>query len=684
MSHTDHHTERQPNQLIHETSPYLLQHAYNPVNWMPWGAEALEKARREDKPILLSVGYSACHWCHVMERESFENEQIAALMNQHFVPIKVDREERPDVDAVYMNAVQIMTGSGGWPMTVFLTPDGKPFYGGTYYPPEDRYGRPGFPRILHAIFDAWTNRRQELLESADDLTGHLGRMERFAVTTDLEPELAERAVKTLEVNFDPTWGGFGSAPKFPNPGGLEFLLQHHQRTRHAAALEMIERTLTAMAVGGMYDQLGGGFARYSTDERWLVPHFEKMLYDNAQLARTYLHAFQVTQKPFYARIAHETLDYVLREMTSPEGGFYSAQDADSEGVEGKFYVWSIQEIRDALGPDTELFCKAFGVTDTGNWEGHTILTLARDTQTLQQDTNLEPDEIQRRLLQARETLYRVRAKRVWPGRDDKVLVSWNGLMLAAFAEGARVLEEPRYLQVARANVNFVRREMHRDGRLLHTYKDGKAHIHGMLEDYALYALGLLELYRTGFERKDLALALELTQTALTHFRDPGKGFYDTPDDGETLIVRPKSFFDSAMPSGNGAMAMLLTSLGRLTGKHEWEDIALEIVRSMQDIMHRQPTGFGSLLQAVEAHHSPHREIAVIGNLTSSATHALIEVLHQRYLPHVALAAAQPGNAYLPVLENREMVNHQPAAYVCENLACRLPVTTAQELERALG
>jgi hypothetical protein len=683
MGHTDHQPDRQPNQLIHETSPYLLQHAYNPVNWMPWGSKALEKARLEDKPVLLSVGYSACHWCHVMERESFENDQIAALMNQFFVPVKVDREERPDVDAVYMNAVQIMTGSGGWPMTVFLTPDGKPFYGGTYYPPEDRYGRPGFPRILHAISDAWTNRRQELLESANDLTGHLGRMEVLATAADLEPELAERAVQTLETNFDPTWGGFGGAPKFPNPGGLEFLLQHHQRTGHTMALEMTERTLTAMAVGGMYDQLGGGFARYSTDERWLVPHFEKMLYDNAQLARTYLHAFQVTHKPFYARIARETLDYLLREMTSPEGGFYSAQDADSEGVEGKFYVWNIQQIRDALGPDAELFCKAFGVTEAGNWEGQTILTLARDTQSLQAETGLEPDVIQRRLLEAREALYKIRAQRVWPGRDDKVLVSWNGLALAAFAEGARILNEPRYLDAARANLNFVRREMHRDGRLLHTYKDGKAHIHGMLEDYSLYALGLLELYRTGFLREDLEFAIDLTRTVFRYFYDPGKGFYDTPIDGERLIVRPRSFFDSAMPSGNGAMAMLLMSLARLTGKHEWEDAALEAVRSVQEIMHRQPTGFGSLLQAVEAHRSPHREVAVIGDLTSGDAHALIGVLHRRYLPHVALAAAQPGNPYLPVLEHREMVNDQPAAYVCQNLACKLPVTTAEELEQEM-
>ncbi len=676
-------TTRSPNALIHETSPYLLQHAHNPVDWMPWGADAFAKARAEDKPILLSVGYSACHWCHVMERESFENEAIANLMNTYFISVKVDREERPDVDAIYMNAVQIMTGSGGWPMTVFMTPDGKPFYGGTYFPPDDRYGRPGFVRVLESLHDAWAKRRDEVISSADDLTNHLGA-DRLQPATEIDANLTANALQTLQTNFDRTWGGFGGAPKFPNPGTLEFLLQHHQRTGSAPALEMLERTLTGMGAGGIYDQIGGGFARYSTDERWLAPHFEKMLYDNAQLARVYLHAYQVTRKAFYARIARETLDYVLLEMTSPEGGFYSAQDADSEGVEGQFYVWDLAEIQSILGEDAALFAQAFGVKAGGNWEGHTILTLAQDANQLAQSWNLEPSEVIQKLDTARQRLYETRSKRVWPARDDKVLVSWNGLMLAAFAEGARLLNEPRYLEAATANLAFVQRELYRDGRLQHTYKDRQAKIDGMLDDYALYALGALELYRTTFEKAALEFSTQLTRTALEHFRDPNGGFYDTPDDGETLIVRPKSFFDSAMPSGNGAMALLLTALGRLTGEHTWEEAALEPIKAMSEVMHRQPTGFGSLLQTLEAHHSPRREVAVIGDPGRPETRALLNTLHSRYQPHVSLAAAKSGDAYLPVLEDRGEVNGQPAAYVCENLACKLPVTTPDALETALG
>jgi uncharacterized protein len=674
------------NALALETSPYLLQHAHNPVQWLPWGEAAFEKARLEDKPILLSVGYSACHWCHVMERESFENLEIAALMNSQFVPVKVDREERPDVDSVYMNAVQVMTGSGGWPMTVFLTPDGKPFYGGTYFPPEDRYGRPGFKRIMESLVEAWTNRRDDVLESAGDLTKHLGGMETLRSSSEpVDVAVLEAAFAVMTRNFDPTWGGFGQAPKFPNPGGLEWLLNYHQRTGDANALAMLEKTLTGMAVGGMYDQLGGGFARYSTDERWLAPHFEKMLYDNAQLVRVYLHAYQVTGKPFYARIVRETLEYVLREMTSPEGAFYGAQDADSEGIEGKFYVWTLPEIQAILGDDTNLFSSAFGVSTGGNWEGHNILVLAKDANQLAQEFKLPPDEITLRLRNARAKLFAVRGARIWPGLDDKTLTSWNGLMLGAFAEAARVLNEPKYLEAALANVKLVREKLFVDGRLLHTYKAGTAaKINGLLEDYALYALGLCELYRATFDQSVLEFALELTNAALEFFHEPGKGFFDTPHDGEQLIVRPKSFFDSAMPSGNGAMALLLTQLGRLTGKPEWEEIALEAVHGMADFMRQQPTGFGSLLQALEASIAPHREIAVIGDLEDANTQALLEVIHKRFLPLVSLAAGKPGETYLPVLEHRDVVNGSSAAYVCEDLACQLPVTSAQELEAMLG
>jgi uncharacterized protein len=689
--HTNHEATRPANALALETSPYLLQHAHNPVQWLPWGPAAFEKARLEDKPILLSVGYSACHWCHVMERESFENLAIAQIMNEFFVPVKVDREERPDVDSVYMNAVQVMTGSGGWPMTVFLTPDGKPFYGGTYFPPEDRYGRPGFRRIMESLHDAWTNQREDVLESATDLTKHLGGMEtlRASNPATADTSVLKAAFAVMTRNFDPTWGGFGQAPKFPNPGGLEWLLAYHQRSGDASALAMLEKTLTGMAVGGMYDQLGGGFARYSTDERWLAPHFEKMLYDNAQLVRVYLHAYQVTQKPFYARIVRETLEYVLREMTSPEGAFYSAQDADSEGVEGKFFVWTLEEIQNVLGDDTKLFSSAFGVTAGGNWEGHNILVLAKDANQLSIEFKLPPDEIALRLRDARAKLFAVRSERIHPGLDDKTLTSWNGLMLGAFAEAARVLNEPKYLETARANVQFVREKLFIDGRLLHTYKagannSGTAKINGLLEDYALYALGLCELYRTSFDQDALEFALDLAHTAIQFFHEPGKGFFDTPHDGEQLIVRPKSFFDSAMPSGNGAMALLLTQLGRLTGNPEYEEIALEAVSGMADFMRQQPTGFGSLLQALEASIAPHREIAIIGDPENASTKALLGVIHKRFLPFVSLAAGHPGEAFLPVLQHRDLVNGSSAAYVCENLACQLPVASASELEAQIA
>jgi uncharacterized protein len=671
------------NALIHETSPYLLQHAHNPVDWLPWGEAAFEAARTRDMPILLSVGYSACHWCHVMERESFENPTIAALMNQHFICIKVDREERPDVDSVYMNAVQVMTGQGGWPMTVFMTPNGKPFYGGTYFPPEDRYGRPGFPRVLQSLSDTWQNRRDDILANANDLTNHLQNLERNKPASEINTGVLEKAFQTMESNFDPKYGGFGGAPKFPNPGTLEFLAQYHHRTKDPNALEMLTTTLDGMAQGGMYDQIGGGFARYSTDERWLVPHFEKMLYDNAQLVVTYLHAYQITQDFKYRLIVLQTLTYVRREMTDSSGGFYSAQDADSEGVEGKFFVWSQVEIRDVLGDDSRLFELAYGVTEHGNWEHSNVLTRALTDEQIAAQFELELEDVQDSIEASIIKLFVAREKRIKPSLDDKILTSWNGLMLKAFALAARVSGSKRNLQIAENNVQFVKTHLFKNGRLLHTHKNGISKIDGMLEDYAFYALGLLELYRTTFKREHLEFAIELTSIALELFSDPNGGFFDTPKDGEKLIVRPKGYFDSAVPSGNGAMAMLLIELSRLTGKHEWEQLALEPIKHMLEVMHRQPTGFGSLLQALEAHASPMREIAIIGNTEQDDTKALLNVLDSRFLPHVAVVAAPAGESYLPVLEQREMIDGNATAYVCENLACQLPVNTPEELEKLL-
>jgi uncharacterized protein len=671
------------NALIFETSPYLLQHAYNPVHWLPWGQAAFEAARTRDVPILLSVGYSACHWCHVMERESFENTSIAAAMNEHFVCIKVDREERPDVDSVYMNAVQVMTGQGGWPMTVFMTHDGKPFYGGTYFPPEDRYGRPGFPRVLQSLSDTWKNRRSDISANANDLTSHLQNLERIKPALEIDTGVLEKAFETMRGNFDAKYGGFGGAPKFPNPGTLEFLAQYHHRTKDPNALEMLTVTLNGMAKGGMYDQIGGGFARYSTDERWLVPHFEKMLYDNAQLVVAYLHAFQITQDFKYYLVVHQTLTYVRREMTDSSGGFYSAQDADSEGVEGKFFVWSLAEIRNILGDDSRIFELAFGVTEHGNWEHNNVLTRALSNEQIATQLELELEDVEASIEASVIKLFVAREKRIKPSLDDKILTSWNGLMLKAFALSARVTGGKKNLKAAEDNVAFVKRELYKDGRLFHTFKNGISKIDGMLEDYAFYALGLLELYRTTFKREHLEFALELTNIAIELFSDPNGGFFDTPKDGEKLIVRPKGYFDSAMPSGNGAMAMLLIELSRLTGKHVWEQLALEPIKHMLEVMHRQPTGFGSLLQALEAHASPMREVAIIGDLAQEDTQALLKVLNSRFMPHVAVVAAPAGESYLPVLEQREMLEGKATAYVCENLACQMPVTTPEELEKLL-
>ncbi|HLL78835.1 MAG TPA: thioredoxin domain-containing protein, partial [Ktedonobacteraceae bacterium] len=551
------------NRLIHETSPYLLQHAHNPVDWYPWGPEALQRARELDRPILLSVGYSACHWCHVMERESFENEAIAAEMNAHFVSIKVDREERPDIDAIYMQAVQALTGQGGWPMTVFLTPDGRPFSGGTYFPPRDRQGMPGFPRVLAYIADVYQNQREKVEQQANTLADHLRKRssaplrgrEGDARAGGLPLVVLEEASRALAADFDPVHGGFGNAPKFPNTMSLEFLLRTHlHRVRGEIGskatrpeLEIVETTLRSMANGGIYDQLGGGFHRYSTDVEWLVPHFEKMLYDNALLSRLYLHAYLVTGDAFYRRIAKETLDYVAREMTSPEGGFYSTQDADSEGEEGKFFTWTPAEIDAALSSKiATLFKSYYDVTERGNFEGKNILRVPREAREVAQSEGVTLERLQEALRQGRETLFQVREQRVHPGRDEKVLTSWNGLMLRSFAEAARYLDRADYLTIAERNAEFLLATVQRDGRVLRTYKDGRAHLNGYLEDYTYLADGLLSLYEADFQPRWFVEARRLMDAAITLFADEQNGgFFDTGSDHEVLVSRPKEVMDNA-------------------------------------------------------------------------------------------------------------------------------------------
>jgi uncharacterized protein YyaL (SSP411 family) len=679
------------NRLASETSPYLLQHAHNPVDWFPWGPEAFELARREDRPVLLSVGYSACHWCHVMERESFENDDIAALMNRLFVSIKVDREERPDVDQIYMQAVQSMTGRGGWPMTVFLTPDGVPFYGGTYFPPVDRHGMPAFPRLLQSIADAYHGRRGEVLEAGRQLVETMQQSERLTRSASaLTKEVLVGAYLGLSGEFDERDGGLGQAPKFPQPMAWEAILRVWKRTGDPRALEMLRQTLTRMARGGIYDQLGGGFHRYSVDGQWLVPHFEKMLYDNAQLASLYLHGWLATGEPEYRRVTEETLDYVLREMTHPAGGFYSAQDADSEGVEGKFFVWSPEEIRAVLGD--EALARAalayWGVDDGPNFEGHSILFVPREPAEVAQTLGVSPDELAARIAGARQTLYAHREKRIHPGLDDKVLASWNGLMLSALAEAASALGRPDYLAAAVRNAELLTSAMVRDGRLLRSWKGGQARITGYLEDHAMVGAGLLALYEATFDRRWLDESRRLAEETLRLFWNTEREtFFDTGHDQESLVVRPRNIFDNAVPSGTSVTIEWLLRLAIVTGLERYETIALQALRPMADIMQKYPSGFGRYLSALDFHLGPVAEVALVWPPGGERGAALLaETLFRRYQPNrvvVGAAAGAPGAAGLPLLTDRGAVDGKPTAYVCRRYVCQLPVTEPDALARQL-
>ncbi len=684
-------TSRHTNRLAQETSPYLLQHAHNPVDWYPWGEEAFARARTEDRPILLSVGYSACHWCHVMERESFENEAIAAQMNRDFIAIKVDREERPDVDAIYMGAVQMLTGQGGWPMTVFLTPDGHPFYGGTYFPPEDRYGRPGFPRVLEAVAAAWKTQRAEIEQQSRDITRQLdetndltGRLPDALLT----PSLLENAYNTLIPSFDSRNGGFGGAPKFPQPANLDFLLRFYARSRRQEPLAMVERTLQRMALGGIYDQLGGGFHRYSTDAEWLVPHFEKMLYDNAQLAQTYLRAYQATGKAFYRGVAEETLEYVLREMTGPEGGFYSAQDADSEGEEGKFFVWTPEEIRAVLGErDAAVFCAFYDVTPGGNWEGKSILHIVMDASEAAQQFGLSLPEAAAILDGGRAKLFAAREQRVKPGLDDKMLTAWNGLMLAALAEAAAVLDRNDFRQAAIKNAEFVLAKLSAPDaaghlRLRRTYRNGESKLNGYLEDYAFYADGLLRLYEATFDLRWLETARALMETMLAYFWDEAEGgFFATSSDHETLIQRLKDWDDNATPSGNSVAVEVLLRLAVLTGEDSYRQRAAQVLPQLGPVLEKYPYGFARMLGALDFYLATPQEIALIGDPAVAQTRALLHAVYAPYLPNkiVALAVSPEAAPALPLLADRPMLDGKPTAYVCENFACKAPVTDPEAL-----
>ena len=666
------------NRLAAETSPYLLQHAENPVDWYPWGEEALGRARAEDRPILLSVGYSACHWCHVMERESFEDADTAAFMNANFVCIKVDREERPDVDAIYMEAVQGFTGQGGWPMTVFLDPEGVPFYGGTYFPPDEGRGMPSFRMVMEAVLDAYRGKRDEIRERADMTVGRLEALAKIEPSDVPSAAALDQAVATLLSHTDPVNGGFGGAPKFPPASSLELLMSRSEGREH------VERTLDAMLAGGIYDQLGGGFARYSVDSAWQVPHFEKMLYDNGLLARAYLHGYQVLGHPRYRRVCEETLDWLLREMRGPEGGFYSAYDADSEGEEGKFYVWTPSEIRavlaaDAAGPaatggraDPDAILAYYGVTEAGNFEGKNIPHLAGGAATA------PPPGLDA----ARAALLAARAERVPPGLDDKRLCSWNALAIAALAEAGAVLGRPDYLEAAEACAEFVLGTMRdEDGRLLRTYKDGRAHLNAYLEDHAFMVEALLVLYEGGFDPRWFAAAHEVAETMIERFGDSERGgFFSTSTDHESLIARRKEVGDHPIPAGQSAAALGLLRLAALSGERAFADRALGVLALFGEPAVTHPDSFAHLLRALDFHHAKNREVALIGDDLAT----LEGIVRAAFRPNLVVAGGPAGATEPPLLDARTEIGGEPAAYVCEGFTCNLPVTDPAALARELA
>jgi hypothetical protein len=678
------------NHLAGETSPYLLQHAHNPVDWYPWGEAALSKARAEDKPILLSIGYSACHWCHVMEHESFENEAIAVLMNENFVNIKVDREERPDLDQIYMSAVQMMTGQGGWPMTMFLTPEGVPFYGGTYFPPADRYNMPGFPRILMSVAEAYRSQHDQVTSTA---TAMLGELRRFGLADEsramLTTEILDGAFRRIASNYDRTNGGFGGAPKFPPAMNLEFFLNVWHRTGSSEALEMVEHTTRKMAEGGMYDQLGGGFHRYSVDAKWLVPHFEKMLYDNALLSRLYLHAYQATANPDTRRVAEETLDYVVREMTDAEGGFYSSQDADSEGVEGKFFVWSLTEIMSVLGAkDGQLFCDFFNVTERGNFESESILNVTSPLKDVAARHGVTIDDLQKVISAGQQKLFELRELRIKPGRDEKVLTAWNGLMLASFAEASSILERSDYRGVAEKNARFLLTKLQKDGLLLRTYKDGAAKLNAYLEDYGCLLHGLITLYETTGTIEWLESAISLADKMIEQFWDEAAGgFFFTGKSHEQLIVRSKELMDNATPSGNSIATLSLLRLGLLTGNDDYRRRATAVLRLMTDQIRRYPSAFGFALGALDFYLATPLEVVVVGS-PGPKLDDLQRTLWRTYLPNrvvsICTANFEQAAARVPLLVDRNTLASQPTVFVCQANTCQMPVHTPDDLLKQLG
>ncbi len=696
-------TTKRDNRLAGETSPYLRQHAHNPVDWYAWGEEALRRAREEDRPIFLSIGYSSCHWCHVMERESFEDDKVAALMNENFVNIKVDREERPDLDEIYMAATQMLTGQGGWPNSVFLTPGLKPFFAGTYFPPASRWGRPGFADVLRATADAYRSKTDDVKRMADEVAAQIARLSEMTPSAQrLTPSILNRAFGDLAGRFDNAEGGFGGAPKFPHSMDVSFLLRYHRRTGNPEALRMAVLSLEKMARGGIYDQLGGGFHRYAVDAKWLVPHFEKMLYDNALLSRVYLEAAQAVGRlgvspalpaggpataSFFKDVARDTFEWVLREMTSPEGGFYSSLDADSEGEEGKYYVFTPQEIAEVVGQqEAGLFCNVYGVAPGGNFEhGRSILHLARSLAQIASELRMEEGELRLRMASARAKLLKSRERRVRPGRDEKILADWNGLMISALAFGSRVLDDPRCAEAARRAARLILDRMVRDGRLLHSFTDGEARHPAYLTDHAFLLAAFLDLYEATFDSAWVEEARLMASRLVDRFWDDrGGGFYFTARDHEALIARTREGNDGAVPAGVSVATLALLRLHALTGDESLLTKAGETLRLYRDRMERFPSAFGMMLCAADQHLAGTRQIVLAGRRDDPGVRAFLQALRDSYDPNSVLALADPAvvgpERTLPVLAGKSPVDGRPAAYVCEAGTCRAPVLSPADLE----
>ncbi len=677
------------NRLAQETSPYLLQHAHNPVDWYPWGPEALARAKRETKPIFLSIGYSACHWCHVMERESFEHAGIARLMNEHYVCVKVDREERPDIDEIYMKAVQAMTGSGGWPMSVFLTPELEPFFGGTYFPPRGAHGRPGFPDVLTGLARAWTENRENVVRQGQGMAKRIADEGRWNATATIDPGVLDRSLAALEQSFDPLWGGFGQAPKFPHAMDVRLALRHASRTRKDTVRAIACTTLDRMAEGGIHDQLGGGFHRYSTDEKWLIPHFEKMLYDNALLVPAYLEAHLLTGSASYAAVVRDTCDWALREMQTSSGGFASSQDADSEGVEGKFFAWSPEQLVEVLGPRHGAWAAAwFGVTDEGNFE-HGLSALWRHDPPARVAERLHVDveTLEAAMADARAKLLAAREKRVHPGTDDKVLAAWNGLMISALAQAFQVLEEPRYLEAAARAARYVLAGMRQpDGRLYATARNGRAHLNAYLDDYVFMIQALIDLYESDFDEQWLREALALARIVDEQFEDAEHGaYFTTGKDHEVLIARLKNPHDGALPSGNGVHALNLLRLSEFCGQGELAKRAERTITALGGLVNRYPAAFSQLLMAVDFLAIGPREIVIAGKRDHSGVRDLLRVVRGSFLPQRIVALAAPGSdsSLIPLLDGRTTGAGGARAYVCRNYACQLPAEDAARLREQL-